>query len=51
MNKVRKTITLPLDVVVWAEKAVREGKYAGVRSFSGLVEYLLKTEMKRVEST
>lgn len=50
MSKVRKTITLPSDVVEWAEKAVREGEYAGVRSFSGLVEYLLRMEMKRNES-
>jgi len=47
--RVRKTITLPADVVEWAKKAVKEGRYAGVRSFSGLVELLLRREMERYE--
>jgi len=48
-NYVRKSVTLPLDVVEWAEKAIREGRYAGVRSFSALVELLLRREMERYE--
>jgi len=33
--RVKKNITLPRDVVDWAEKAVKRGKYAGVRPLSG----------------
>jgi Arc/MetJ-type ribon-helix-helix transcriptional regulator len=44
--RVKKNITLPPDVVKWAERSVKEGRYAGVRSLSGLIEYLLKREMK-----
>jgi Arc/MetJ-type ribon-helix-helix transcriptional regulator len=47
MKKIRKTVTLPLNVTEWAEEAVKRGDYAGVRSFSGLIEYLLRIEMKR----
>lgn len=49
MIRVRKTITLPADVAEWAMKAVREGRYAGVRSLSGLVELLLRKEMEKHE--
>jgi Arc/MetJ-type ribon-helix-helix transcriptional regulator len=45
--RVKKNITLPRDVVEWADRAVKEGKYAGVRSLSGLIEYLLRIEMKK----
>ncbi|MCC6014613.1 MAG: hypothetical protein LM564_02790 [Desulfurococcaceae archaeon] len=48
-NKVRVTITLPSDLVEWGKNAVKEGRYAGVRSFSGLVELLLKREMEKYE--
>jgi hypothetical protein len=50
MNKVRKNLTLPSDIIEWAEKALDDGKYAGVRSLSGLVEYLLRKEMKKNEN-
>jgi Arc/MetJ-type ribon-helix-helix transcriptional regulator len=43
--RVKKNITLPIDVVEWAEEAVKGGRYAGVRSLSGLIEYLLRREM------
>jgi hypothetical protein len=45
--RVKKNITLLQDVVEWAEGAIKEGKYAGVRSLSGLIEYLLKREMEK----
>jgi Arc/MetJ-type ribon-helix-helix transcriptional regulator len=48
-SKVRVTITLPSDLVEWAKNAVKEGRYAGIRSFSGLVELLLKREMEKYE--
>jgi hypothetical protein len=48
-NKVKVTITLPPDLVGWGKNAVKEGRYAGVRSFSGLVELLLKREMEKYE--
>lgn len=47
MNRVKKTITLPPDVVKWAEKAIEEATYPGVRSFSALIEYLLRGEMSK----
>lgn len=47
MDRVKKTITLPRGVVQWAEKEVEKGAYPGVRSFSALVEYLLRSEMSR----
>jgi hypothetical protein len=48
-NKVRTSITLPPDVVEWAKKVAREGRYPGVRSLSGLVELLLRREMEKHE--
>jgi len=45
--RVKKNITLPRDVVEWAEETVKVGKYAGVRSLSGLIEYLLRKEKDR----
>jgi len=48
-NKVKVTITLPPDLVGWGKNAVKEGRYAGVRSFSRLVELLLKREMEKYE--
>ena len=45
MNRVKKTITLPPDVIKWAQKAIEDASYPGVRSFSALVEYLLRGEM------
>lgn len=47
MNRIKKTITLPSDIVNWATKVVEEGKYPGVRSFSGLIEYLFRKEMSK----
>jgi len=49
MKRIKKTITLPLELVEWANKAVSEGRYAGIRSFSALIEYLLKKEMLKLE--
>ena len=46
MDRVKKTITLPDDVVKWAKTELDKGAYSGVRSFSGLIEYLLRKEMK-----
>jgi Arc/MetJ-type ribon-helix-helix transcriptional regulator len=48
-NKIKVSITLPQDVVEWGRKAVKEGRYAGVRSFSGLIEFLLRREMEKYE--
>ena len=47
MNRVKKKITLPSDVIKWAEKALEEATYPGVRSFSALIEYLLRGEMNK----
>ncbi|MEM0245026.1 MAG: hypothetical protein QXM42_07380 [Zestosphaera sp.] len=47
MRHVRKTVTIPRDLVEWAENAIRNGEYPGIRSLSGLIEYLLRKEMER----
>jgi Arc/MetJ-type ribon-helix-helix transcriptional regulator len=44
--RVKKNITLPLDMVEWVKEAVKRGKYAEVRSLSGLMEYLLMREVR-----
>ena len=44
MKRVRKTITIPEDLVEWAEREIKDGRYPGVRSLSGLIEYLLRNE-------
>jgi len=50
MDRVKKTITLPIDVVRWADDVIKEGRYAGIRSFSSFVEYLLKKEMEYIKN-
>ena len=47
MNRAKKTITLPPDIVAWAKEAIEKSKYPGVRSFSALIEYLLRVEMSK----
>ncbi len=49
MNRIKKTITLPSELIKWANKAISEGRYAGIRSFSALVEYLLMREIEKIE--
>ena len=44
LKRVRKTITIPEDLVEWAEREIKDGRYPGVRSLSGLIEYLLRNE-------
>ena len=44
MQRVKKTITIPKDLVEWAEKTVKNGKYPGIRSLSGFIEYLIRNE-------
>jgi len=41
---VRKTITIPEDLVEWAEREIKDGRYPRVRPLSGLIEYLLRNE-------
>jgi len=48
-TNIKKTITLPKDLTEWAEKVVKEGKYPGIRSLSGLVEYLLRNEKEKLD--
>lgn len=47
MDRIKKTITLPKDLVEWAKNEIKEGKYPGVRSLSGFMEYLLRNEKTR----
>ena len=47
MDRIKKTITLRKDAIEWAEYQIEEGVYPGVRSLSGLIEYLLSSEMRR----
>jgi len=49
MKRVKKTITIPKDLVEWANNVIGEGKYPGIRSLSGFIEYLLRNERKRKE--
>jgi len=49
MKRVKKTITIPKDLVEWANNVIEEGKYPGIRSLSGFIEYLLRNERKRKE--
>jgi len=44
MERVKKTITLPKELVEWAEKTIRSGRYPGIRSLSGFIEFLLRNE-------
>jgi len=45
--RVRKTITLPKELVEWAENIIRNGEYPGIRSLSGFIEYLIRSERER----
>ena len=47
MNRVKKTITLPMDLLEWAESVIKDGKYPGIRSLSGFIEYLIRNERKK----
>jgi len=51
MERVKKTITLPKDLAEWAENVIKSGKYPGIRSISGFIEYLIRNEreQKRVK--
>lgn len=40
-EKIKKTVTLPKDLVEWAEEIIKSGKYPGIRSLSGFIEFLL----------
>ena len=51
MRRVRKTITIPEDLVKWAEEVIRNGEYPGIRSLSGFIEYLLRKEKERKMSS
>jgi len=44
MQRIRKTITIPKDLVEWAKKEIEKGTYPGIRSLSGFIEYLLRKE-------
>jgi hypothetical protein len=47
MKRVKKTLTLPEELIGWAENTIKEGKYPGIRSLSGFMELLLLEEKKR----
>lgn len=49
MERIRKTVTVPKDLIEWAEKEIKSGNYPGIRSLSGLVEYLLRIEKDHSE--
>ena len=51
MQRVRKTVTIPKDLVEWAENEIKKGTYPGIRSFSGFIEYLLRKERARSGET
>uniref|UniRef100_A0A7C4FI89 Uncharacterized protein n=1 Tax=Ignisphaera aggregans TaxID=334771 RepID=A0A7C4FI89_9CREN len=41
---VKKTMAIPKDLAEWAENVIKNGKYLGIRSLSGFVEYLICNE-------
>jgi Arc/MetJ-type ribon-helix-helix transcriptional regulator len=47
MDRVRKTITLPKDLTEWAENVIKDGKYPGIRSLSGFIEFLIRNEREK----
>jgi hypothetical protein len=47
MEQIKKTITIPRDLVEWAENIIKSGKYPGIRSLSGFVEYLIRNEKEK----
>lgn len=47
MKNVRKTISLPRELVEWAESIIKSGGYPGIRSLSGFIEYLIRNEKER----
>jgi Arc/MetJ-type ribon-helix-helix transcriptional regulator len=47
MERIKKTITIPKDLVEWAEKVIKNGEYPGIRSLSGFIEYLIRNERER----
>lgn len=51
VRRVRKTVTIPRDLVEWVENGIRNSEYPGIRSLSGLIEYLVRNEReeKRVK--
>ncbi|MEM2178212.1 MAG: hypothetical protein QW272_05270 [Candidatus Methanomethylicaceae archaeon] len=49
MKRKRKMITLPDDIIKMTENAIEEGMYSGIRSFSGLIEYLLRKEIEKIK--
>ena len=44
MKRVKKTITIPKDLAEWAENIIKNGKYLGISSLSGFIEYLIRNE-------
>jgi len=51
VRRVRKTVTIPRDLVEWVENGIRNSEYPCIRSLSGLIEYLVRNEReeKKVE--
>jgi hypothetical protein len=49
MERVKKTITIPRDLAGWAENVIKTGKYPGIRSLSGFIEYLIRNEREKKE--
>ncbi|MBA7639587.1 hypothetical protein ES703_47246 [subsurface metagenome] len=49
MTKIGKRITLPSELVEWAEEIIDESKIPGIRSLSGLCERALDDLRKKME--
>jgi hypothetical protein len=47
MERIKKTITIPRDLAEWAESVIKNGKYPGIRSLSGFIEYLIRNEREK----
>ncbi|MEM0241112.1 MAG: hypothetical protein QXP29_06590 [Candidatus Nezhaarchaeales archaeon] len=47
MRRIRKTITIPRELVEWAENIIKNGEYSGICSLSGFIEYLMHNEREK----
>ncbi|MEM2197309.1 MAG: hypothetical protein QW290_09540 [Sulfolobales archaeon] len=44
VRRVRKTATIPRDLVEWVDNGIRNSEHPGICSLSGLIEYLVRNE-------
>lgn len=50
MNKVISSMSIREDLKKQAEKAIEDGKFSGITSLSGLIEYALKQALDELNN-